>query len=124
MYKTIQRLVGHRIYRIGPDGPCGYNSTEDKVSVLMANGDWKTIPFGGFMEVGNVVGVRRLKIMDVSALCSDNDGHKVVYTIPRHHYLVGTYLYGKCFILLYDGEVKHYLDKNADQDTKNNVVWL
>lgn len=55
MYKTIQRLVGHRIYRIGPDGPCGYNSTEDKVSVLMANGDWKTIPFGGFMEVGNVV---------------------------------------------------------------------
>ncbi|HHX8641012.1 TPA: hypothetical protein ACVO4S_003158 [Vibrio diabolicus] len=124
MYKTIQRLVGHHICRIGPDGPCSCDSTEDNVSVLTTNGDWKAIPFGGFMEVGNVIGVRRLKIMDVCALCSDDDGHKVVYTIPRNHYLVGTYLNGKCFILLYDGEVKHYLDKNSDQNTKNNVVWL
>lgn len=124
MYKTIQRLVGHHICRIGPNGPCGCDSTEDKVSVLITNGDWEAIPFGGFMEVGNVIGVRRLKIMDVCALCSDADGHKIVYTIPRNHYLVGTYLNGKCFILLYDGEVKHYLDKNSDQNTKNNVVWL
>ncbi|MDF5300685.1 hypothetical protein P3697_01560 [Vibrio parahaemolyticus] len=92
--------------------------------MLTTNGDWKAIPFGGFMEVGNVIGVRRLKIMDVCALCSDDDGHKIVYTIPRYHYLVGTYLNGKCFILLYDGKVKHYLDKNAEQETKNNVVWL
>ncbi|MFB5142709.1 hypothetical protein WJW34_15695 [Vibrio diabolicus] len=41
-------LIGRHTYRIGQDGPCGYNSTEDKVSVLMANGDWKTIPFGDF----------------------------------------------------------------------------
>lgn len=92
--------------------------------MLITNGDWEAIPFGGFMEVGNVIGVRRLKIMDVCALCSDDDGYKIVYTIPRYHYLVGTYLNGKCFILLYDGKVKHYLDKNAEQETKNNVVWL
>ncbi|MBY7682326.1 hypothetical protein JIO10_04820 [Vibrio alginolyticus] len=76
------------------------------------------------MEVGNVVGVKRLKIMDVQALCSDDDGFEVVYMIPKHHYIVGTYLNGKCFILLYEGEIKHYLDKNAEQDIKNNVVWL
>lgn len=124
MYKTIQRLVGYRICRMGPDGPCGYNCTEDKVSVLKTNGDWATVPFGGFMEVGNVVGVKRLKIMDVQALCSDDDGFEVAYMIPKHHYIVGTYLNGKCFILLYKGEIKHYLDKNAEQDIKNNVVWL
>ncbi|WP_274059168.1 hypothetical protein [Vibrio parahaemolyticus] len=90
----------------------------------MAKGDWKTIPFGCFMEVGNVVDVRRLKIMDVSALCSGNDGYKVVYTIPRNHYLEGTYLNGKCFILLYDGELKIYQLKLAAQNERDRAVYI
>lgn len=124
MYKTIQRLIGHRIIRIGENGPCGYNNTESNVSVMLANGNWKDLPFGGFLEAGNIVGIQRIKVMDISALCSDEDGYDVVYTVPKHHYVVGTYLNGKCFLLLYDGKIKHVLDKRAAKNEKNNVVWL
>ena len=40
------------------------------------------------------------RLLDLPALCSDEDGGKVVYTIPNYH----------------------YLDKNAGQDTMDNVV--
>ena len=46
---------------------------------------------------------------------------RLVYAIPHNHYTVGTYLQGQFYILLYEGEPKHYLAKGADTDTKGEV---
>ncbi|MDF5391053.1 hypothetical protein P3693_13500 [Vibrio parahaemolyticus] len=60
-----------------------------KQSHLVTFRKWKTL-----VESGDS------RLLDLPALCSDEDGGKVVYTIPNYH----------------------YLDKNADQDTMDNVV--
>ncbi|ELE2163677.1 hypothetical protein RC856_000341 [Vibrio fluvialis] len=90
----------------------------------MKSGHYKDFPFGGFIDGANVVGLPRLKIIYVVALCSDNQAEVIVQTIPRDHYVVGTYLEGKVYVMTYHDSVKHFLRKDADQDGKNNVCSL
>ncbi|USD68277.1 hypothetical protein J4N39_18260 [Vibrio sp. SCSIO 43136] len=95
-----------------------------KVTVPLKAGQFTYLPFGGFLSAENVVGLRRLKVFDVRGLCIDDMGIDVRYQVPRDHYVVGTFLEGKVYLLLFDGEIRHYLIKYADSDGRNNVVSL
>lgn len=125
MFKTIHVSRSHRIDKVGPNGAIGYHLNRDgSVKVMMKSGHYKDFPFGGFIDGANVVGLPRLKIIYVVALCSDDQAEVIVQTIPRDHYVVGTYLEGKVYVMTYHDSVKHFLRKDADQDGKNNVCSL
>ncbi|MBL4276336.1 hypothetical protein H8F10_00235 [Vibrio fluvialis] len=125
MYQTIQARSKFKIDKIGPDGPIGIGSSCDgKVDIALKGGNFFKAPFGGFLDAENVIGLRRVKVMYIRALCVDLLAEDVRYIIPNDHYVVGTYLEGKAYLLLYDGEVKHFLPKSAERDSGNNVVSL
>ncbi|MCG9678713.1 hypothetical protein [Vibrio sp. Isolate24] len=125
MFQTIQARSNYRIDKIGPNGVIGANrSCDGTVDLLLKNGSFFKAPFGGFLPTTNIIGLRRVKIMFIRALCLDSEAEYIGYTIPNHHYVVGTYLEGKAYTLLYDGKAEHELVKGADIDTSNNVVSL
>ncbi|MBY7931791.1 hypothetical protein KW447_12400 [Vibrio fluvialis] len=125
MFKTIHVSRSHRIDRVGPEGPIGTNPRNaGLVSVLMQNGRFKEFPFGGFIDGDNVIGLPKLKIVDIVAICSDDEAQAAIMHIPRDHYVVGTYLERKVYVMTHQGAVRHYLRKDADQGVNNNVCSL
>ncbi|PMJ98918.1 hypothetical protein [Vibrio sp. 10N.261.55.A7] len=125
MYQSIQIAVGYSIFRLNDEGPIGVSKRNDgMISALLKRGDRFSAPFGGFVETKNVLGLKKVKLLDVKFLCSDREGVDVEYAIPREHYLVGGYIESRLCILLFDGKVKHYLRKDADQKDTNNVFGL
>lgn len=125
MYQTIQARSNYKIDKIGPDGPIGIGSNCDgKVDIALKGGNFFKAPFGGFLDAANLIGLRKVKVMYIRALCADLLAEDVRYIIPNDHFVVGTYLEGKAYLLLYDGEVKHFLPKSAERDSGNNVVSL
>lgn len=125
MYQTIQVRSNYKIDKIGPDGPIGIGySCDGKVDIALEGGNFFKAPFGGFLDAANLIGLRRVKVMYIRALCADLLAEDVGYIIPNDHYVVGTYLEGKAYLLLYDGKVKHFLPKSAERGCGNNVVSL
>ncbi|NAX20989.1 hypothetical protein [Vibrio sp. V39_P1S14PM300] len=126
MYRTIQVNASYKIERLGPNGligPIGKLSC-GQLRVLIRGGDAKNFPFGGFLDADNVIGLQRVKVIDVKALCIDDEAQDAKYAIPSHHYVVGAYMEQKVYLLLYEGEIRHYPLKHLDTDRTNNVVTL
>lgn len=125
MYKTIQARTNYRVDRIGPNGPLDLATKCDgTVQLLLKNGNYHKAPFGGFLDADNIILLRRVKVMFLTALCIYDKALDIKKRIPSHNYVVGTLIEGKVYLLLYDGEVKHHRIKSADDDRKNNVVSL
>ncbi|WP_408742027.1 hypothetical protein [Vibrio mediterranei] len=91
---------------------------------MLKNGKTFAVPFGGFIEGSNLVGLKRVKLLHIRYLCDDEQALIPSYQIPKNHYLVGVFLERKLYVLLLDGQPKHFPDNNADFDGKNNVVRL
>lgn len=125
MYRSIQVYSSYRIDRINEHGSVSLSDKCDgKISALLKGGSTQYAPFGGFIEVANLVGLQRVKLPNIHMLCEDDQGEKPSYQIPKNHYVVGTYLEHKLFITLENGEPKHFSDGKEDLDGKNNVVSL
>ncbi len=125
MLKSIQVQRSYRVDRINEDGPIGFGKKNSgNVSVLLKTGEFRDVPFGGFIEVSNISGLPSLKIYQVFALCDDDEAQNIDYKIPRNHYVVGTYLNGRALIQLFKGQPKHFIDNSTDDDYKNNVYSL
>lgn len=125
MYKSIHVVRSYRVEKINEYGPIGLNRySGGTLEALLKNGRTFTAPFGGFIEGGNLVGLKRVKLLHIRYLCDDEEALKPSYQIPKDHYLVGVYLEHKLYVLLFDGQPKHFFDNNADLDGKNNVVRL
>jgi hypothetical protein len=125
MFQSIHVRVGYSIFKMSACGPIGANTKNlGQIDALLKHGNRFSAPFGGFINAENVIGLKRVKLLDVQYICSDIDAEQVEYSIPKHHYVVGTYIDKQFCILLFDGSVRHYLMKDADQDDKNNVYGL
>ncbi|MCY9873207.1 hypothetical protein [Vibrio barjaei] len=125
MYKSIQVVRSYRVDRINEHGPIGLNRYNDgTLEALLNSGKTFTAPFGGFIEGSNLVGLKRVKLIHIRYLCDAEQALTPSYQIPKDNYLVGVYLERKLYVLLIDGQPKHFLDNNADFDGKNNVVKL
>lgn len=125
MCKSIQVINSCRVDKINEYGVVGFNRYNDGVvEALLKNGDTYRAPFGGFIEGSNLVGLKRVKLLYIRYLCEDADALKPNYQIPKDHYVVGVYLESKLYVLLVDGQPKHFLDTAADSDGKNSVVRL
>lgn len=81
-------------------------------------------PFGGFIEAGNIVGLKKVKLLDIKYLCVDEDAEAIEYVLQNDHYLIGTYKDSRLSILLFEGKPKHHQIKGFGQDGKNNVFGL
>lgn len=119
MYQSLEVIKGHRFIKMNSLGVISLSSRGGSaiVDVLGRKQDIKQIQFGGFMEAGNVVnltnvGIRcalfRIKIINIRNIYSDPTATKHCYTIPPQHYVVGNYFESKAFVLLYNGELKHF----------------
>lgn len=107
------------------DGPIGVNKKNDgTISALLKMGGHFSAPFGGFIEAGNIVGLKKVKLIDIKYLCVDDDAETIEYVLQNDHYLVGTYKDGRLFILLFEGKPKHHQIKGLEQDGKNNVYGV
>lgn len=125
MYKSIHIVRSYRVDRINEHGLIGHNRHNDgTVEALLKNSKTSAVPFGGFIEGSNLVGLKMVKPLHIRYLCDDELALIPSYQIPKNHYLVGVFLERKLYVLLLDGQPKHFLDNNADFDGKNNVVRL
>jgi hypothetical protein len=125
MYRSIQVVSSYRIDRINEHGSVSlHDKCDGQISALLKGGSTKRAPFGGFIEASNLIGLQRVKIIDIHKLCEDDEGEKPTYQIPNNHYVVGTYLERKLFITLENGEPKHFSNGKEDLDSKYNVVSL
>lgn len=125
MFQSIHVRVGYSIFKMSALGPIGSNiKNKGQIDALLKHGNRFSAPFGGFIDAQNVIGLRRVKLLDVQYLCSDSNGDEIEYSIPKNHYVVGAYIEKQLCILLFLGRVRHYLMKDADQDEKNNVYGL
>jgi hypothetical protein len=107
------------------DGYIGFTKNgEAEVSVLMKSGEIKNLPVGGFLHASNIHGLKRLKILNIKALCDDIEANHVTYPIPKNHFVVGSYVYGSVCILVFDGSPQHHKRNDADEDYTNNVFSL
>ncbi|MCK6263863.1 hypothetical protein KP803_11345 [Vibrio sp. ZSDE26] len=125
MYQSIQVSVGFSLFKVNEQGPIGVNKNNDgKVTALLKHGNQFSAPFGGFIEAKNVIGLKRVKLIDIKYLCTDAEAEVVEYVIQKDHYVVGTYRDSRLYILLFGGDPKHHQIRGKDQDGKNNVVGL
>lgn len=125
IYKSIHIVRSYRVDKINEHGPIGHNRHNDgTVEALLKNGKTFAVPFDGFIEGSNLVGLKRVKLLHTRYLCDDEQALIQSDQIPKNHYLVGVFLERKLYVLLIDGQPKHFLDNNADFDGKNNVVRL
>ncbi|OAJ95213.1 hypothetical protein [Vibrio bivalvicida] len=125
MYKSIHVSAGNSIFKINADGPASFNKRNSgKVTALLRRGNQFSAPFGGFIEAGNIIGLQRVKLINVKHLCTDADAEVVEYVIHKNHYVVGTYRNQRLYILLFEGQPKHYKVKDIVEDGKNNVIDL
>jgi hypothetical protein len=125
MYKSIQVINSCRLDKINEHGAVGFNQYNDGgVEALLKNGATFRAPFGGFIEGSNLFGLKRVKLLSIRYFCEDAEALKPNYQIPKDHYVVGVYLESSLYVLLVDGQPKHFLETTADSDGKNNVVRL
>lgn len=119
MYQSLEVIKGHRFIKMNSSGVVSFNPQVGPaiVEVLGKQQDIKQLPFGGFMEVGNVIDLAnsgakcalpRVKIVNIRNLFSDTMATQICYTVPAQHYVVGNYFESKAFVLLYEGEIRHF----------------
>lgn len=41
------------------------------------------VPFGGFIEAENVVGIGKMKLIDIKYLCTDADAETIEYVLQK-----------------------------------------
>ncbi|MDK9755633.1 hypothetical protein KIV40_09380 [Vibrio sp. D173a] len=125
MFQSIHVRLGYSVIKMNSVGPLDLSKkNKGEVSALLKMGNVFRAPFGGFIEAENVVGLRKVKLIDIKYLCTDTDAEIIEYVIQKDHYVVGTYHDRKLYILLFDGQPKHHQIKGGDHDGKNNVVGL
>ncbi|MFS1466438.1 MULTISPECIES: hypothetical protein [Vibrio] len=125
MFQSIQVSSGYSIFRMNGDGPLGMNPKNDgSVDALLKRGSRFTAPFGGFIEAKNIIGLKKVKLVDIKYLCTDEEADVIEYVIQKDHYVVGTCRENKLYILLFEGKPKHHQMKGLDLDGKNNVFGL
>jgi len=125
MFQSIHVSVGYSAIKMNSDGPLDLSKkNKGEVSALLKMGNVFRAPFGGFIEAENVVGLRKVKLIDIKYLCTDSDAEVIEYVIQKDHYIVGTYHDRKLYILLFGGEPKHHQIKGLEQDATNNVFGL
>lgn len=118
-YLAIKKKHNAGYVVIKPDNG---QSHAHEISAILSDGSKFHAKFGGFLEGENVVGLRKVKLVDVYALTTDPDAIEWHYDIPRNHYVVGTYLTGLFYILLFDGKPKHFKLDELDSTKRENVV--
>ncbi|MBJ2147933.1 hypothetical protein JC606_16350 [Vibrio sp. IB15] len=122
MFQSIHVSVGYSAIKMNSAGPLDLSKKNTgEVSALLKMGNVFRAPFGGFIEAENVVGLRKVKLIDIKYLCTDADAETIEYVIQRDHYVVGTYQDRKLYILLFDGQPKHHQIKTIEKSVKNNV---
>lgn len=125
MFQSIHVSVGYSAIKMNSAGPLDLSKKNTgEVSALLKMGNVFRAPFGGFIEAENVVGLRKVKLIDIKYLCTDAEAEVIEYVIQRDHYVVGTYQDQKLFILLFDGQPKHHQIKTIEKSVKNNVFSL
>ncbi|MGF1747708.1 hypothetical protein [Vibrio cionasavignyae] len=125
MFRSIQVRSNYRIDRINEHGAVDSSKREDgNINALLKSGNTHSAPFGGFIEAGNLIGLPKVKLANIAALCEDLEADKPTYNIPKDHFVVGTYLEQRLFILLKNGEPQHFIDHNVELEGKNTVVSL
>ncbi|MFA0604938.1 hypothetical protein [Vibrio amylolyticus] len=125
MYQSIQVSAGYSIFKMNSDGPIGISTkNKGRVTALLKQGDQFAAPFGGFIEAENVIGLKKVKLIDIKYLCTDAEADVVEYVIQKNHYVVGTYRDNRLYILLFGGNPKHHQLKGKENDGKNNVFGL
>ncbi|MEZ9131872.1 hypothetical protein AB4143_05165 [Vibrio breoganii] len=125
MFLSIHAQTQYRIDRINSEGAIGLGAKgESEIAVRMRNGTSRSIKFGGFLEVSNVAGIRYIKLLSIRFLCSDWEAEVIEYKIPSTHYVVGAYIDGRVFVLLWDGKPRHYKDNSLDDRYENNVISI
>ncbi len=125
MFQSIHVSVGYSVIKMNSAGPLDLSKkNKGEVSALLKMGNVFRAPFGGFIEAENIVGLRKVKLIDIKYLCTDADAEVIEYVIQKDHYVVGTYQDRKLYILLFGGEPKHHQIKGLEQDGKNNVFGL
>ncbi|EGU38028.1 hypothetical protein [Vibrio splendidus] len=125
MFQSIHVSAGYSAIKMNSAGPLDLSKkNKGEVSALLKMGNVFRAPFGGFIEAENVVGLRKVKLIDIKYLCTDLDAEVIEYVIQKDHYVVGTYQDRKLYILLFDGQPKHHQVEGSEQDRKNNVFGL
>ncbi len=112
MFQSIHVSVGYSAIKMNSAGPLDLSKkNKGEVSALLKMGSVFRAPFGGFIEAENVVGLRKVKLIDIKYLCTDADAEVIEYVIQKDHYVVGTYQDRKLYILLFGGQPKHHQSK-------------
>ena len=125
MFQSIHVSAGYSAIKMNSSGPLDLSKkNKGEVSALLKMGNMFRAPFGGFIEAENVVGLRKVKLIDIKYLCTDADAEIIEYVIQRDHYVVGTYQGHKLYILLFGGQPKHHQIKTIEKNVKNNVFPL
>lgn len=124
MFKTIQVLKDSYLVRLSPNGHIGMGKAKGRttLTVMRKRGHTVQLPFGGFIYTTNTEGLKLLKAVDITALCSDDEATNVAYEIPRGHYVVGIYVDGRVFILVRDGKIIH--DMWRLNEPRDNVAYI
>ncbi|MGR5347248.1 hypothetical protein [Vibrio mediterranei] len=124
-FGSIKVAKGHTYWKMNSAGPIGFNPRNTaEVCALLANGSKHFAHFGGFIDATNVIGLRRVKLLDIRYICSDEEAKLPVIQIPFDHYTVGTYLNGRFYILVYEQSVKHHLRKDLPLRHEDNVTKI
>ncbi|MFS1900029.1 hypothetical protein BCU43_000730 [Vibrio lentus] len=125
MFQSIHVSAGYSTIKMNSAGPLDLSKkNKGEISALLKMGNVFRAPFGGFIETENVVGLRKVKLIDIKYLCTDVDAETIEYVIQKDHYVVGTYQDRKLYILLFNGQPKHHQLKGIDNHGKNNVISL
>nr|WP_241902748.1 MULTISPECIES: hypothetical protein [unclassified Vibrio] len=75
------------------DGPVGVRvstKNDGQFIAFLKRGNQFSAPFGGFIEEENVIGLQKVKLIDIKYLCTDLEAEVVEYVIQKDHYVVGT----------------------------------
>ncbi len=72
MFQSIDVSVGYSAIKLNSAGPLDLSKkNKGEVSALLKMGNVSRAPFGGFIEAENVVGLRKVKLIDIKYLCTD-----------------------------------------------------
>ncbi|MGL6260490.1 hypothetical protein [Vibrio sp. WXL210] len=122
MYRAIQVAASYRIDRINANGPVGNNHNNDgMIEAYLRSGSTFRAPFGGFIEAGNLVGLQRVKLINITVVCEDERAEIPSYRIPKNHYVVGVYLDNQLYVMLNKGAIIHFADKYQENDGDGTV---
>lgn len=116
MFQSIHVRLGYSIIKMNSVGSLDLSKkNKGEVSALLKMGNVFRAPFGGFIEAENVVGLPKVKLVDIKYLCTDTDAEIIEYVIQKDHYVVGTYQDRKLYVLLFGGQPKHHQIKTIEK---------